>query len=65
MAVIGHAASARGMKGVLRTIEQWASESDDRVKLIVVLVWAAFGVFVLLSTLIAAWIMLPAEFRPF
>lgn len=53
------------MKAILRAIEQWASESEDRVKLLILLVWAGFGVVVLLSTLIVAWIMLPPDFTLF
>jgi polyferredoxin len=53
------------MKAILRTIELWVSESDDRVKLLIIFVWAGFGVFVLISTLIAAWIMLPPGFMLF
>ena len=50
---------------IFRAIELWASESDDRIRLLIILVWLGFGVFVLLSTLIAAWIMLPPDFRLF
>jgi hypothetical protein len=53
------------MNGILKAIEQWASESDDRVKLVIVLVWAAFGAFVILSILITAWIVLPPDFKLF
>jgi polyferredoxin len=53
------------MKRIFKAIEQWASDSDDRAKLLIILVWAAFGVFVLLSTLIAAWIMSPPDFKLF
>jgi hypothetical protein len=53
------------MKAILKTIEQWASESDDRVKLLIILVWAGFGVLAVLSTLIVAWVMLPPDFRLF
>ncbi len=51
--------------GLLKSIEKWASESDERSRLLVILIWAAFGVFVLISTLIAALIMLPAQSQPF
>ena len=43
------------MRGILRAIEQWAAESDDGVKRLIIAVWAAFGLFIPLSTLIAAW----------
>jgi hypothetical protein len=51
--------SGRTMKGIFRTIEEWASASEDRVMLLLILVWAGFGVFVLLSILTMAWITLP------
>jgi Na+/H+ antiporter NhaD/arsenite permease-like protein len=53
------------MKGIFKAIEQWASESEERVKLLIILVWAGFGLVVLLSTLITAWIMLPPDFKLF
>jgi hypothetical protein len=49
--------------GIFRAIEHWAAESDDRVRLLIILVWVGFGVLTLLSTLIAGWIMLPADFK--
>ena len=45
--------------GIFRSIEHWASESDDRIRLLIILIWVGFGVLTLLSTLIASWIMLP------
>jgi hypothetical protein len=51
--------------GIFRAIEHWASESDDRVRLLIILVWVGFGVLILLSTLIAGWIMLPPNFKLF
>jgi hypothetical protein len=53
------------MTGVLRAIERWASANDDRMRLAIVLVWASFGMFVLITTLIAARIMLPPEYHLF
>jgi hypothetical protein len=50
------------MKAVLKAIETWASESEDRLKLLILLIWAGFGACVLLATAIAAWIVLPADF---
>ena len=43
---------------LLKAIEQWASQSDDRVRLLIILIWAGFGILVLLVTSITAWIML-------
>jgi hypothetical protein len=51
--------SERKVTGILRAIEQWGSESDQRAQLLVLLVWAGFGAVVLAGVLIAAWIMLP------
>jgi hypothetical protein len=53
------------MQRILKAIELWASESDDRVRLLVILIWVALGVFVLLSTLVTALIMLPPDFTLF
>ena len=57
--------SAIRMTRIFKSIEQWASESDDRVRLLIILIWAALGVIVLLAMLMAAWIMLPSDFRLF
>ncbi len=51
--------------GIFKAIERWASESDDRMRLVIILVWALFGMAVLISTLIAAWIMLPPQYHLF
>ena len=53
------------MTRILKAIEQWASECGDRVTLLIILVWAGFGVLVLLSVLITAWIMVPQYFNLF
>jgi phage shock protein PspC (stress-responsive transcriptional regulator) len=53
------------MQRILKAIELWASESDDRVRLLVILIWVAFGVFVLLSILVTALIMLPPDYKLF
>jgi hypothetical protein len=51
--------------GIFRAIERWASESDEHMRLVIILVWAGFAVGVLIATLIAAWVMLPPEFQLF
>jgi hypothetical protein len=51
--------------GIFRAIERWASESDDRMRLVIILVWASFGTLVIISTMIAARIMLPPEYHLF
>jgi hypothetical protein len=53
------------MMGIFRAIELWASENDDRVRLLIILVWVGFGILTLLFTLIAGWIMLPPDFKLF
>ena len=53
------------MTGIFKSIERWASESDDRVRLLMILIWAALGVIVLIAILTAAWIMLPPDFKLF
>jgi hypothetical protein len=54
-----------GMTRIFKAIEQWASESDERIRLLIILVWVALGIFVLLSTLVTAWIMVPLDFKLF
>ncbi|MDR3533065.1 MAG: hypothetical protein P4L90_21210 [Rhodopila sp.] len=53
------------MTRIFKAIEKWASESEDRIRLLIVLVWTALGAVVLISILIAAWIMLPPEILGF
>jgi polyferredoxin len=53
------------MTRIFKAIEQWASESDERVRLMIILIWVALGSFVLLSTLVTAWIMVPLDFKLF
>jgi hypothetical protein len=53
------------MKAILAIIEQWASESEGRVRLLVLLVWTGFGILAVLSTAIAGWVMLPQHFNLF
>jgi len=55
----------RRVTGVLRAIERWASESDERIRLVIILVWTSLGLLVLISTTIAAWIMLPTDYHFF
>jgi phage shock protein PspC (stress-responsive transcriptional regulator) len=53
------------MTRIFKSIEHWASESDDRVRLLMILIWATFGIVVVLAILITAWIMLPPDFTLF
>ncbi len=45
----------------LKSIETWASESDERVQLLMLLIWIALGVIVLIVVVIVAIVMLPPE----
>jgi hypothetical protein len=47
--------------GVVASIEAWASESDERVQLLMILIWVAFGVIALTVIAIIAVVMLPPE----
>jgi hypothetical protein len=51
------------LTGVFKAIEKWASQSDSRVRLLIILVWVFFAVLVVTSTLIAALIMLPSDWQ--
>jgi hypothetical protein len=57
--------STTTMTGIFKAIERWASESDDRMRLAIILIWLAMGAIVLGVILVAAWIMLPPEARMF
>ena len=61
----GSGGFGKRMTGIFKSIERWASESDDRVRLLMILIWAALGVIVLIAILTAAWIMLPPDFKLF
>jgi heme/copper-type cytochrome/quinol oxidase subunit 2 len=45
----------------IKSIETWASESDERVQLLMLLIWIALGVIVLIVVVIVALVMLPPE----
>jgi hypothetical protein len=53
------------VKAMLPIIEQWASQSENRFRLLVLLVWTGFGILAVLSTAITGWIMLPQHFDLF
>ncbi len=52
------------MVSVLKSIEKWASESPERERLLIILIFAGFGVIVLLSTLVLALFMLSPSSGP-
>jgi phage shock protein PspC (stress-responsive transcriptional regulator) len=45
--------------GVIASIESWASGSHERVQLLMLLIWVAFGIIALAIIAIIAVIMLP------
>lgn len=47
---------------MFKAIENWASQSEERARLLVILIWLAFGVAVVGSVVVMAIIMLPPEF---
>jgi hypothetical protein len=47
---------------VFKAIENWASQSEDRARLLIIAVWLLFGVAVVVSIAIMAVLVLPAEF---
>jgi heme/copper-type cytochrome/quinol oxidase subunit 2 len=46
---------------VITSIEAWASQRDDRVQLLMVMIWVALGVIALTVIAIIAVVMLPPE----
>ena len=47
---------------MLKVIENWASQSEDRARLVIIAVWLLFGCAVLAGIAVIAVILLPAEF---
>ena len=47
---------------MFKAIENWASQSDERARLLIILIWVAFGAAVVVSVVVMALIMLPDEF---
>jgi hypothetical protein len=47
---------------VLKVIENWASQSEDRARLLIIAVWLLFGFAVLAGIAVIAIILLPPEF---
>ena len=47
---------------MFKAIENWASQSDGRVRLLIILMWLAFGAAVLAAIVVMAIIMLPDGF---
>ncbi len=45
--------------GIITSIEAWASQRDDRVQLLMILIWVALGVIALTIIAIIAVVMLP------
>ena len=51
------------VNGILRSIEQWASASDDNMRLAITLVLAGIGLIVVIALLAVAWITLPPSLK--
>jgi hypothetical protein len=49
------------LKEIATSIETWASESDDRVQLLIMLIWLAFGLLAILLIVVIAMFVLPPE----
>jgi hypothetical protein len=49
------------MFGVFKAIERWASQSDDRMRFMVISIWIGLGVTVVAFIMILAWIALPRQ----
>ncbi len=47
---------------MFKAIENWASQSEDRARLLIIFVWLLFGVAVVVAIAIMAVIILPAGF---
>ena len=47
--------------GIITSIEAWASQRDDRVQLLMILIWVALGVITLAVIAIIAFVMLSPE----
>jgi hypothetical protein len=48
----------------LKSIEKWASESDDRARLLVILIWAGFGLLVLIAIAMTTLLTIPPPAKP-
>jgi hypothetical protein len=53
------------IKGMFAAIEKWASESEERVQLLVILICVALAVFVLIVIGVTAMVFLPRGSLPF
>jgi hypothetical protein len=49
------------LKEIATSIETWASESDDRVQLLIMLIWLALGLLAILVIVVIALFVLPPE----
>ena len=53
------------VNGVLKSIEQWASTSDDNMRLAIILVSAGIALAVIVALLVVAWFTLPPTLKFF
>lgn len=47
---------------MFKAIENWASQSEDRARLLIIAIWMLFAFAVVASIGVMAFIMLPPEF---
>ncbi len=47
--------------GIVTSIEAWASQSDERIQLLMLLIWIGFGVLALTIIAVIAVAILPPE----
>ncbi|HQT78012.1 MAG TPA: hypothetical protein PLD10_13235 [Rhodopila sp.] len=47
------------MTGLLRALEKWASENDQRMRLVIILIWVALGMIVVVAVLVMALLTMP------
>ncbi len=50
-----------GVTGLLKRIEAWASQSAERSRMLIILIFAAFGIVVAVFILVLALLMLDFE----
>ena len=49
---------------LLHSLEKWASQSDERTRLVILLVWAGFGVLVIIAVALIAFLTVPRGALP-
>ncbi|HEX2941461.1 MAG TPA: hypothetical protein VHO91_10460 [Rhodopila sp.] len=49
------------MTGLMQALEKWASESDQRMRLVIILIWVALGLVVVMAVLAVALLTPPQK----